>query len=288
MMSSIATAAPVTRRSRNGCDNTAIHDEAIANKVCKIYDLYLKNWGWTARPGNKHCTWIFTYGKTTKVRGEKGMHYAEDYNELGTMIEKYGLNHAPVNPDFRYVGLLEKDRKSVTQIHDEVVAAALNASRISNDNKAKKPNSGILKNGLDDDPSSNKKVAHPKDNNSRIGAVTDKRKVDNAGLPKISNDVTKKLKKNSPPPLVTAATKGIRVSMSPSSGNSSSLSLSLTPSEIVNVRDAAMERISLLAELDPVLVDPSLPGEVGGDIVNLSTNVAGADHSSNATIGKVS
>jgi hypothetical protein len=244
MMTSIATAAPVTRRSRNGCDNTAIHDEAIASKVCKIYNLYLKKRGWMARRGNKHSTWIFTY-ETDKVRGEKGMHYAEDYNELGTMIEKYGLDHKPVNPDFRYVGLLEKDRKSVTQIHDEVVAATLNASLISNDNKAKKPNSGVLKNGLDDDPSSNKKVAHPKDNNSRIGAVTDKRKVDNVGLPKISNDVTKKLKKNSPSTPVNAATIGIRVSMSPSSGNSSSLSPSLTPAEIVNVRDAAMERIIL-------------------------------------------
>lgn len=267
----LSTAAPVTRRSGKGGD-TVMHDEAFANKVCKIYDLYLKERGWRARTGNKLTTWIFIY-QTDKVRGEKGIHYAEDYNELGMMIEKYGLNHAPVNPKFRYVALLEKDRKTVTQIHDEVVAAATdtrkevgNASLISNDNKAKKPktkpknspslttaavmaangrknhtrnNRGVLKNGLPDDPSSNKKVAHPNDYDSRSGVVMDKRKVDNDGLQKSSNAVTKKLKKNSPPlvtaPITPAMAACSRVSMSP----------------------------SLLAKLDAVLVDPSLPGEVG-------------------------
>jgi hypothetical protein len=102
------------------------------------------------------------------------------------------------------------------------------------------------------------KVAHPKDNDSRSGIVMDKRKVDNDDImQRSSNNVTKKPKKNSPP-VVTAATKSSCVSMSP----------------------------LLLAKLDAVLVDPSLPGESGGDIVNLSTNVTGADHSSNASIGK--
>lgn len=116
-------------------------------------------------------------------------------------------------------------------------------------------NSGVLKNGLDDDPSSNKKVAHPKDYHSGSGVVINKRKIDNDGLQKSSNDVTKKPKKNSPvvtAPITPAVAASSRVSMSPS------------------------------FFLDAV----PLPGEVGGDIVNLSTNVAGADHSSNAAIGK--
>lgn len=136
------SAAPVTRRSGKGSD-TAMHDEAIWSKVCYIYDLDLKDRGWRAqrppRTWNKLITWIFTY-QTDKIRGEKGMHYAEDYYELGMMIEKYGLDHAPVDPEIRYVGLLEKKRKSVAQLHDEVVAAAAdmrkevgNASLISND-----------------------------------------------------------------------------------------------------------------------------------------------------------
>lgn len=262
-----------------------MHDEANAAKVRGIYYHYLKDRGWRAqrppRTWNKQLiTWIFTY-KTDKITGEKGIHYAEDDYGLGMMIKKYGLDHAPVDPKILYVGLLEKDRKTVTQIYDEVVAASAdtrkevgNASLISDDNKAKKPNtngrknspslttaavtaangrenhtrnnSGVLKNGLDDDPSSNKKVAHPKDNDSRSGVVMDKRKVDNDGLQKSSNDVTKKPKKNSPVvtvPITPAVAACSRVSMSPSL-------------------------------LDAV----PLPGGVGGDIVNLSTNMAG-DHS---------
>jgi len=63
----------------------------------KIYDLGgLWEKGWMHVKGSGLYTNKFVYNN---IRGgERGIHYAMDDEELGQMIEKYGMDHEPKDP----------------------------------------------------------------------------------------------------------------------------------------------------------------------------------------------
>lgn len=115
----MSTAGPETRRSVEGRDKNELYDEDYGNKARRIFDVRLKDEGWRAIKGSGMVNWRFTY-KTNEVKGEPGIHHAEDDGGLGKMIEKYGLDHAPEDPKHRYVALPVKDRKKLAQIYAEL------------------------------------------------------------------------------------------------------------------------------------------------------------------------
>ena len=102
-----------------GRDKNELYDEDYGNKARRIFDVRLKDEGWRAIKGSGMVNWRFTY-KTNEVKGEPGIHHAEDDGGLGKMIEKYGLDHAPEDPKHRYVALPVKDRKKLAQIYAEL------------------------------------------------------------------------------------------------------------------------------------------------------------------------
>ncbi len=109
---------PETRSSVKGGDNKE-HDLAYSAMVRDIFHFHLKEKGWKYVAGSGLYTNKFFYKKNIK-EGERGMHYAMDDGELGKMIEKYGMDHSPEDPNHQYVALPLKDRKTVEEIHDEL------------------------------------------------------------------------------------------------------------------------------------------------------------------------
>ena len=109
---------PETRRSVKGGDNKE-HDLAYAAMVRDIFHFRLKEKGWKYVTASGLYTNKFFYKKNIK-EGIRGMHYAMDDGELGKMIEKYGMDHSPEDPNHQYVALPLEDRKTVEEIHDEL------------------------------------------------------------------------------------------------------------------------------------------------------------------------
>jgi hypothetical protein len=114
-----------TRRSVDGGDEKELFDDGYATMACKIFDCKLRHNGWKHSKGNELANWRFTYGDNGVAAGTRGINYAYDWGELGKMIEKYGLDHAPKiapeHPGHLYVELPKNMRKTLAQIHDELL-----------------------------------------------------------------------------------------------------------------------------------------------------------------------
>ena len=115
----MSTAGRQTRRSVEGRDKNELYDEVYWGMARSVFEFCLKDKGWRAIKASGLVTWRFTY-RTNEVKGERGIHYAEDDGGLGKMIEKYGLDHAPEDPNHRYVALPVKDRKTLAQVCAEL------------------------------------------------------------------------------------------------------------------------------------------------------------------------
>ena len=200
----------------------------------KIFDFCLKEKGWEHVNGSGLYTNKFVY-KNIKG-GERGMHYAMDDEELGRMIEKYGMDHSPEDPNHQYVALPLEDQKTVEKIHDELFPkkTGINAdkkreadlSNINKEAKKKKKQKKMNPPPVTTAPTMaafhfapvNKDTKKVKEIHYEL--FPDKKREADVSILEKEEAKKKKQKKMNPPPVTTAPTPAAfpRVSMSPSSG----------------------------------------------------------------------
>ena len=98
--------------------------------ACDIRDRHLTpNLGWIYKKSGLLDPYVFIPGSLAalrlshlKIRGKRGVHYVHGYRELGRMLERFGLDHAPDPEDLDHPPpeLPQSQRKSLEDLHAQV------------------------------------------------------------------------------------------------------------------------------------------------------------------------
>jgi hypothetical protein len=110
-------AAKITRSSPRG--DEYLYDDRYTAMACQIWQHNLKARGWKYKK-NPLGTWMFIPPSLVGASGERGVHYACEYGELGRMLERFGLDYDPKDLDDRLPELPDCEKKSLQCLHAEL------------------------------------------------------------------------------------------------------------------------------------------------------------------------
>eukprot|EP00579_Thalassiosira_antarctica_P016601 CAMPEP_0201943854 /NCGR_PEP_ID=MMETSP0903-20130614/51978_1 /ASSEMBLY_ACC=CAM_ASM_000552 /TAXON_ID=420261 /ORGANISM="Thalassiosira antarctica, Strain CCMP982" /LENGTH=846 /DNA_ID=CAMNT_0048486691 /DNA_START=32 /DNA_END=2569 /DNA_ORIENTATION=+ len=228
-------AGRTTRSSLRGNDANMmdILSQRYCKTACDIFDNFLKKRkGWKSSNGGELANWMFYPGSLVgcsvaeiKNKGKGGVHYAYDWEELGKMIETYGVLHAPKSLQDFPSELPRSERRSLEAI-DGILFGTSSEPKPA---KAVTPNSGVRAGAAPENTKANEsdnssnaasestnQGSSNKPSENTKQSSSNKRKADNAGS--VSKEGKKKKKKKTNNPTATSNTAAAARLVSSSSG----------------------------------------------------------------------